>query len=516
MAVGIVVLVALGGGHVAGVDRTAHPAGRVRRDPTLLAPDGRLARRTQCGLAGRPGAGGAGRSVRHPGVGHQPRRAAAGARQQPVGRARLDPAHATADDPRAGLGAAASRCGTAVRRSRGYPCTTGYFIRRSAKRPGSDDLAVGTAGAGAPGHRGFGWARPRSRSSANRSGRARWRASSPTAVCGRNTRPSRSTGWTGALGAPPGAPYLTDTDAMARVDGGPEALLRLDERRRLLDQPPLGPMLLTDDAQAGRDPDAGRHRHRHPAGTRDRLRPRRRPFVGDPRGGRHPAHLQPGARLSRGRYRLWCTANGPVAASRCRVRRRIPPRCPTWRPRPAPTAAIDGDSVHELGVQRAAVGRRPVAAGRLRPPRHQRHHHHHPQRNRRRRAGPPHRDLHRQRHQHAALRRSRASRSRRRCRTARHRGSGSPRSAPTTGRPACSSASPTSPSPSTTRPGSPIRSSCATRSTCQGRLRTPLSHNGIWVQSCWAVRAVPRGPTACTARPRWRRHPRSRSTSAAR
>jgi arabinofuranan 3-O-arabinosyltransferase len=36
---------------------------------------------------------------------------------------------------------------------------------------------------------------------------------------------------------------------MARVDGGPEALLRLDERRRLLGQPPLGPMLLTGDAQ---------------------------------------------------------------------------------------------------------------------------------------------------------------------------------------------------------------------------------------------------------------------------
>jgi len=44
-------------------------------------------------------------------------------------------------------------------------------------------------------------------------------------------------------------PYLADTNAMARVDGGPEALLRLDERRRLLGQPPLGPMLLTGDAQ---------------------------------------------------------------------------------------------------------------------------------------------------------------------------------------------------------------------------------------------------------------------------
>jgi arabinofuranan 3-O-arabinosyltransferase len=36
---------------------------------------------------------------------------------------------------------------------------------------------------------------------------------------------------------------------MARVDGGPEVLLRLDERRRLLGQRPLGPVLLTADAQ---------------------------------------------------------------------------------------------------------------------------------------------------------------------------------------------------------------------------------------------------------------------------
>lgn len=44
-------------------------------------------------------------------------------------------------------------------------------------------------------------------------------------------------------------PYLTDLDAMARVDGGPEALLRLAERRRLTGREPLGPMLLTADAQ---------------------------------------------------------------------------------------------------------------------------------------------------------------------------------------------------------------------------------------------------------------------------
>jgi arabinofuranan 3-O-arabinosyltransferase len=47
----------------------------------------------------------------------------------------------------------------------------------------------------------------------------------------------------------PGAPYLADSDTMPRVDGGPEVLLRLDERRRLLGQPPLGPTLLTSDAR---------------------------------------------------------------------------------------------------------------------------------------------------------------------------------------------------------------------------------------------------------------------------
>ncbi|HEX4390447.1 MAG TPA: DUF3367 domain-containing protein [Mycobacterium sp.] len=46
----------------------------------------------------------------------------------------------------------------------------------------------------------------------------------------------------------PGAPYLADIDGLPRVDGGPEALLRLDERRRLSGRPPLGPALLTGDA----------------------------------------------------------------------------------------------------------------------------------------------------------------------------------------------------------------------------------------------------------------------------
>ena len=49
-------------------------------------------------------------------------------------------------------------------------------------------------------------------------------------------------------GSTASAPYLVDADTMARVDGGPEVLLRLDERRRLSGLPPLGPMLLTADS----------------------------------------------------------------------------------------------------------------------------------------------------------------------------------------------------------------------------------------------------------------------------
>ncbi len=52
-----------------------------------------------------------------------------------------------------------------------------------------------------------------------------------------------------AAAGDPAAPYFADTDRMARIDGGPEALLRLDERRRLLGQPQAGPALLSADAQ---------------------------------------------------------------------------------------------------------------------------------------------------------------------------------------------------------------------------------------------------------------------------
>ncbi len=57
----------------------------------------------------------------------------------------------------------------------------------------------------------------------------------------------------------PGAPYLTDASDMVQVAGGPESLLRIDERRRLLGAAPLGPMLLTSDAaRAGLSTSPGR------------------------------------------------------------------------------------------------------------------------------------------------------------------------------------------------------------------------------------------------------------------
>ena len=52
----------------------------------------------------------------------------------------------------------------------------------------------------------------------------------------------------------PAAPYLADIDQLARVDGGPEVLLRLDERRRLTGRPALGPVLLTGDAERAKLP----------------------------------------------------------------------------------------------------------------------------------------------------------------------------------------------------------------------------------------------------------------------
>ena len=159
---------------------------------------------------------------------------------------------------------------------------------------------------------------------------------------------------------------------MARVDGGPEALLRLDERRRLLGQPPLGPMLLTADAAAApgcrcpvvtvtdtpvaRETDYGR--------VDDHSSAIRAP--GDARHtfNRVPDYPAPGADPV---YGGWTGGRITVSSSSSDST-----ALPDVAPATSPAAAIDGDSATALGVQLAAGRRRPVAAGRLRPPGDQR------------------------------------------------------------------------------------------------------------------------------------------------
>ncbi|GAY16426.1 alpha-(1-_3)-arabinofuranosyltransferase [Mycobacterium sp. shizuoka-1] len=140
----------------------------------------------------------------------------------------------------------------------------------------------------------------------------------------------------------PAAPYLTDASRMARVDGGPEVLLRIDERRRLLGQAPLGPMLLTADAQrAGlpvplvtvtdtpvdRETDYGRVDD-HSSAARAQ---------GDQRNtfNRVPDYPVPGAKLVHGAWtggRLSASSSSSDATA-----------LPNVAPASGPAAAVDGD-----------------------------------------------------------------------------------------------------------------------------------------------------------------------------
>ncbi|MDI3313328.1 MAG: alpha-(1-_3)-arabinofuranosyltransferase [Mycobacterium sp.] len=145
----------------------------------------------------------------------------------------------------------------------------------------------------------------------------------------------------GDAGAPV-APYFADIDRLARVDGGPEVLLRLDEHRRQLDEPPLGPVLLTADARrAGlpapvvtvtdtplsRETDYGRVDN-HSSAIR---------AVGDPRHtyNRVPDYPVPGAEMVFGSWsggRLSASSSSSDSTS-----------LPDVAPATSPAAAIDGD-----------------------------------------------------------------------------------------------------------------------------------------------------------------------------
>ena len=143
----------------------------------------------------------------------------------------------------------------------------------------------------------------------------------------------------------PGSPYFSPANEMVRVAGGPESLLRIDERRRLLGEPALGPMLLTSDAQraglstppgrgvivtdtpADRETDYGRvddHSSaiRAPGDRRDTFN-------------RVPDYPSPDAALTQGRWsggRLSASSSSSDATA-----------LPTVAPASAPVAAVDFD-----------------------------------------------------------------------------------------------------------------------------------------------------------------------------
>ena len=160
--------------------------------------------------------------------------------------------------------------------------------------------------------------------------------------------------------ADPGAPYLVGAKEMPRVDGGPEVLLRLDERRRLLGGPPLAPVLLTQDARAAgiplppeagvtvtdtplsRETDYGRVDD-HSSAIRS---------VDDPRHthNRLPDYPVPGAPLAYGAWtggRLTTSSSAADATA-----------LPNVAPGAGPAAAVDGDSATSWvsNALQAAIG----------------------------------------------------------------------------------------------------------------------------------------------------------------
>jgi len=143
----------------------------------------------------------------------------------------------------------------------------------------------------------------------------------------------------------PVVPYLTPASELARVAGGPEVLLRIDERRRLLGRAPLGPMLLIADAErAGLPEPPGRgvivtdtpvHRETDYGRVDDHSSAVRAP--GDRRTtfNRVPDYPSPGADQVSGRWsgaRLSASSSSADATT-----------LPGVAPASGPVAAIDGD-----------------------------------------------------------------------------------------------------------------------------------------------------------------------------
>src|SRR5262249_34347126 len=161
----------------------------------------------------------------------------------------------------------------------------------------------------------------------------------------------------GDVAGDPGVPYFADIDQLARIDGGPEVLLRLDERRRLQGQPALGPVLMATDARSAglpvpvvtvtdtpvaRETDYGRV-DQHSSAIR---------AAGDARHtyNRVPDYPVPGTDTVFGSW-----TGGPITGSRSASDSTA---MPDVAPATAPTAAIDSDSATAWvsNALQAAVG----------------------------------------------------------------------------------------------------------------------------------------------------------------
>ena len=139
--------------YVAGLDRKAGPARRLRGRPRLLARRRGLAHRERVGhLPRRFGRAACPRRPRRPvraaDMGPDPRRTAASPRHDAVGGARFRAVDAARRDPRSRLGAAAPRRRSPVGWTRGYPARSGHSLRRRPQRSRSGVLPLGASGVG--------------------------------------------------------------------------------------------------------------------------------------------------------------------------------------------------------------------------------------------------------------------------------------------------------------------------------------------------------------------------------
>ena len=371
VAVGIVVLVALAVGTSLAWTGRLTPPGTFTRDPAVLARRRRLARRAQRGSP-TPGrvlvVPGAPFATQVWGTSHDEPLQVLG--DSPWGVRDSIPLTPPADHPCAGLGAAAARRGPAVGWAGRYPCPAGHFVCRRAQRPRPGHVAVGATDPGAPRDRrlpgpdeGGAVRRPgrprhvggvhhRQRTAAALPGgrdlpRRRRQANLRAPVPRRHRRDGARRRWPGGAAAARRTPP-TPRPAAAGADAA--------DRRRATRRPRRCPSSPSPTPRWPARPTTA-------ASTTTRRRSARQATPGTP---------STGCSTTRRAAPTWSTARGPAGGSRCRARRRTRPRCPTSRRRTGPAAAIDGDSVDQLGVQRAAGGGRAVAAGRLRPPDHQR------------------------------------------------------------------------------------------------------------------------------------------------